>query len=150
MKYDDASWHYGGDFPEGLPEEAGATHMGMYLAWAWSAGLGAAEFAAERDALAGRKRTPGAFLLDEFDEKLFPELFNDEGNDFTSSYYMADGPATYLWDYESTLGAAVESLYSVEDSWDSFEKLKPVLDARLEAWRNPPSKGFLGLFKRNR
>ena len=23
MKYDDASWHYGGDFPADLPQEAG-------------------------------------------------------------------------------------------------------------------------------
>jgi len=34
MKYDDASWHYDGDFPDDLPEEAGATHVGMFLAWA--------------------------------------------------------------------------------------------------------------------
>ncbi|WP_265102660.1 hypothetical protein [Acinetobacter sp. 'aerobic (ED)'] len=33
MKYDDASWHYGGDFPADLPQEAGATHIGMFLTW---------------------------------------------------------------------------------------------------------------------
>ena len=33
MKYDDASWHYGGDFPADLPQAAGATHIGMFLAW---------------------------------------------------------------------------------------------------------------------
>jgi len=33
MKYDDASWHYDGEFPADLPPEAGATHIGMYLAW---------------------------------------------------------------------------------------------------------------------
>ena len=32
-KYDDASWHYGGDFPDDLPEENGATHIGMFLNW---------------------------------------------------------------------------------------------------------------------
>ena len=32
-KYDDASWHYGGDFPEELPEKNGATHTGMFLNW---------------------------------------------------------------------------------------------------------------------
>jgi hypothetical protein len=32
-KYDDASWHYGGDFPEGLPQKNGATHTGMFLNW---------------------------------------------------------------------------------------------------------------------
>jgi len=40
MKYDDASWHYGGDFPDDLPDEAGATHTGMFLAWALLSGLG--------------------------------------------------------------------------------------------------------------
>ena len=29
MKYDDASWHYNGDFPTDLPVEAGATHIGL-------------------------------------------------------------------------------------------------------------------------
>lgn len=28
-KYDDASWHYGGDFPD----ENGATHIGMFITW---------------------------------------------------------------------------------------------------------------------
>ncbi|WP_262497415.1 DUF7832 domain-containing protein [Pedobacter caeni] len=28
-KYDDASWHYGGDFPKDLPQINGATHIGM-------------------------------------------------------------------------------------------------------------------------
>ncbi|MGN6118448.1 MAG: DUF7832 domain-containing protein, partial [Rhodanobacter sp.] len=39
MKYDDASWHYGGDFPKDLPDEAGATHTGMFVAWALLSGL---------------------------------------------------------------------------------------------------------------
>jgi len=32
-KYDDASWHYGGNYPVGLPTKNGATHIGMFLAW---------------------------------------------------------------------------------------------------------------------
>jgi hypothetical protein len=35
MKYDDASWHFGGEFPKDLPEEAAATHTGMFVAWAF-------------------------------------------------------------------------------------------------------------------
>ena len=34
MKYDDWSRHGGGNFPADLPPEAGATHAGMFLAWA--------------------------------------------------------------------------------------------------------------------
>ena len=32
-KYDDASWHYGGDYPTELPKENAATHIGMFLTW---------------------------------------------------------------------------------------------------------------------
>lgn len=39
MKYDDASWHVGGDFPKELPPEAGATHIGMFAAWCMLNGL---------------------------------------------------------------------------------------------------------------
>ena len=39
MKYDDFSWHAGGDFPADLPAEAGATHIAMFAAWAVLNGL---------------------------------------------------------------------------------------------------------------
>ena len=43
MKYDDASWHSEGDFPDDLPEEAGGTHIGMFFAWALLSGMGGDE-----------------------------------------------------------------------------------------------------------
>ena len=39
MKYDDWSWHSGREFPAGLPPEAGAIHIGMFVAWALLHGL---------------------------------------------------------------------------------------------------------------
>ncbi|WP_156374309.1 hypothetical protein [Pseudorhodoferax sp. Leaf274] len=39
-KLDDASWHSGADnFPEDLPEESAATHIGFFVAWAIKNGL---------------------------------------------------------------------------------------------------------------
>ena len=38
MAYDRMDWHYGGQFPKDLPNEAGGTHIGMYMAWAFSRG----------------------------------------------------------------------------------------------------------------
>jgi hypothetical protein len=29
MSYDRADWHYGGNYPKGLPPENGGTHIGM-------------------------------------------------------------------------------------------------------------------------
>ena len=40
MKYDDASWHYGGNFPKDLPTEAGAygnvSSMGVAIGIGWT------------------------------------------------------------------------------------------------------------------
>lgn len=41
MKYDDASWRYGGEFPAELDETAGATHIAMFAAWCVLNGLSA-------------------------------------------------------------------------------------------------------------
>jgi hypothetical protein len=33
MKYDDALWHYEGDYPKKLPNENAAIHIGMFITW---------------------------------------------------------------------------------------------------------------------
>ncbi len=38
MKYDDASWHYGGEFPESSSTEFGATHIALFLKWCFQKG----------------------------------------------------------------------------------------------------------------
>ena len=91
MKYDDASWHYGGDFPKDLPPQAGATHTGMFLAWALLSGL-AGEFHVEDDpegiaALRARSVTPGAFFMSFCDGKFTDEDLCDDGNLFASKYF---------------------------------------------------------------
>jgi hypothetical protein len=151
MKYDDASWHYGGEFPAELPQEAGATHIGMFLSWCLLSGLGgeffALEFPAELEGLRQRQTTPGAFLLNSCDEKFIDEWLSEEGNRFATAYYQGD-PNPYLTDYEMLFLEKHPALYDVPDTWESFEKLRPVLDYRLESWRQgtldmkPP--GFLG------
>lgn len=147
-KYDDADWHYGNDYPEHLPDEKAATHMGIFVAWAWNAGLAGEEFADDAQDLAQRNRTPGEYLFNELDEKFTSDLLNEEGNRFASAYYLSEKDPTFLTDYENAVGKAVNSLYEVPDSWQTFDKIKPILDKRLEDWRNPPKKGRLGFLKR--
>jgi len=38
MKYDDASWHYGGDFSIGSPEEYGGTYIALFMKWCFVKG----------------------------------------------------------------------------------------------------------------
>jgi hypothetical protein len=136
MLYDRADWHYGGDFPVGLPPENGATHIGMFLAWAiinrLEGELHKQESPDVLDDVRARRSTGRQFLLECCDEKLNDESLNDEGNAFARSYY--EGGA-YLSDYEKTLGAGVSDLYEVEDTWENYEKIAGVIDARFAAWK---------------
>jgi hypothetical protein len=136
MKYDDASWHYGGDFPTDLPQEAGATHIGMFVAWALLSGLGGEihteDFPEDVPSLESRKLTPGAFFIASCDGKFTDEDLNEEGNAFANDYFE-NGP--YISDYEAVVGAGLPSLYHAEDSWGNFERVKHSIDQRLQAWR---------------
>ena len=142
MKYDDASWHSGGEFPKDLPPEAAATHTGMFVAWALLSGLAGeiltVDFPDDVPKLASRAVTPGEFFLSTCDGKFIDENLNEEGNAFAAKYFDFD-TGQYLGDYEAALGQGTpegpDGLYYVADSWDNFDRLKPVLDRRLAEWR---------------
>lgn len=138
MKYDDASWHYGGDFPKDLPPEAGATHTGMFLAWSLLSGL-AGDIHWEDSPegipmLTDRSLTPGAFFLRFYDGKFTDEDLNEEGNAFAHHYFDLQ-TGKYVHDYGETLGFPEDDLYHVPDSWETFDRLKPVLDRRYAEWK---------------
>ena len=135
MIYDRADWHYGGDFPDGLPPECGATHIGMFLGWAIKRDLvgelhrehNAEAIAGVRDgSISGRD-----FLLDSCDEKFTEEELSEEGNRFAKSYFES----RYLRDYDACMGAGRASLYHVEDNSANRGKIEALLDERLAAWR---------------
>ncbi len=138
MKYDDASWHYGGDFPDDLPNEAGATHIGMFVAWALLIDLGGSihleDYPEEFAKLRSREVTPAQFFLQACDEKFTDDDLSEEGNAFAQFYYEPDD-ANYLEDYVMILCQNLPSLYHVADTWDNFELLKPILDERFSSWR---------------
>lgn len=138
MTYDDASWHSGGEFPADLPASAGATHTGMFVAWAVLSGLGGPLHAEDAFQLAARSDTPGAWFLSACDGKFTDEDLTDDGNAFTQAYFDFD-EGNYLDDYEAAVGQGTppgpQGLYYVEDSWDTFDRLAPVLDRRFDEWR---------------
>ena len=139
MAYDRADWHYGGNFPEDLPPEAGGTHIGMFLAWAITRGLEGdfhkVESSSALEALRRREITGRDFLNTECDEKFWEEDLSDEGNAFAKAYYEAEGADSYLADYGQLLGAGLPSLYHVEDSWENFDRLAARIDQRYQAWK---------------
>ena|SRR5450432_4381940 len=138
MKYDDASWHSGGNFPKDLPPEAGATHIGMFVTWALLAGLAGeihiSDFPDDIPKLEARSVTPGAFFLASCDGKFTDEDLNELGNAFACAYFDFE-KGSYLADYEATLGKGLAELYYVKDTWVNYDRLKPVLDKRFRKWR---------------
>lgn len=143
MKYDDASWHYGGDFPADLSPDAGATHIGMFVAWCMLNGLAGelhtGQSSEELDALRDRTITPGQFLINVCDGKFWDQDLNNEGNAFAKAYYEAaddnHGLARYLDDYEATFQEAKPTLYHVKDLWTNYERIAGVLEVRYREWK---------------
>lgn len=132
-KYDDASWHYGGDhFSEYLPPEAGMTHMAMYWAWAILAGLGkdAGLSADVREKIDSNRASPRTCFSQRNAEKFTDADLTEEGKAFTERYYEDN----YIEDYVRTF-ADIASAYEVEDSWENLSKLTAILDRRLAEWK---------------
>lgn len=137
MKYDDASWHYGGDFPGDLPMEAGATHTGMFVAWALLNGLAGEihleDFPKELEHLRMRSMTPGKFFLEICDGKFTDEDLNEDGNAFAAVYFDF-GSGGYLTDYENALADGLPSLYHVADTWENYDLLAPAIEKAFQGW----------------
>lgn len=137
MAYIDcADWHSGGNYPPELPSENGGTHIGMYLAWIVLRGLGGKELVLQAADtykwVRSREVTGRDLLFTKLDGKFFDQLLSPEGKAFTHAYYETNG---YANDYDRVLGGELPTLYHVADTWDNFDKLAPVLDERLAAWR---------------
>lgn len=146
MAIDRMDWHYGGSFPKGLPRENGGTHIGIYLAWIINNGLEGdfhkEESAEELEKVRNREITGRDFLQAMCDEKFWDEDLSEEGYEFTLYYYsneegyVADG---YVKDYENTLVEDVcESVYHVDDTWENYDKIAPVISKRYEEWKAKP------------
>ena len=138
VKYDDASWHYGGTYPSDLPPEAAATHIGMFLAWCLLKGMGSDElrddYGTELKKLTMRKLTPGGLLLS-MDEKFCSDDLDAEGNAFTLAYYQGKShDSRYVDDYFAAFKVDEATLYGVPDTWKTFDTLAGRIARRHAAW----------------
>ena len=152
-KYDDASWHYSGDFPEDLTNRHAGIHIAFYLHWCIEKGFISSELKSQQsdalDRLAAQKITALDFLFAHCDEKLLSEDLNAVGNAFTAAYYEDNTPfaeefSSYFYDYFDLFdelsmeqkGEDLISVYHVENNLENYAQIKQVLDARLNQWYN--------------
>ncbi|MEJ7139165.1 hypothetical protein [Amphibiibacter pelophylacis] len=137
VKYDDASWHSEGDFPSDIPPDAAGTHIGMFFSWLVLNNMTSNDykgaFGTNIDELRQRNFTPGAYFLRFCDGKFVSDDINAVGNKFSAFYYdMKQG--AYIADYESSVAAGLSSTYLVPDTWETYDKLAPVIEERFQEW----------------
>jgi hypothetical protein len=132
--YDKAKYHFEGDYPSDLSDDAACTHCGMYLAWLSDKHLLAPwfeeDFKAELVQLRQRQVTPARFF-GIVDGALVSDMLNEQGNAFSTAYYLSN---QYFSDYDRLLASTLPSTYHVADTWENFEKLRSQIDERYEEW----------------
>jgi hypothetical protein len=127
-KVDDVSWHTGADdFPEDVPEENGATHIGMFLTWAIDKGLFVDPAIPPEVVQSVRKRAMSGrdLLLNSYDGRLLSEILDDEGAAFAAKHY--DG---FLKDFQRLLCCGLRSGYVVEYNDVNCRTMAAALDER--------------------
>ena len=141
MAYDQAGWHSGGDFPTSLPPEAGGTHIALFVCWMMLRGhVGPDQLEERAEILSGltdRSISPGTWFFRWCDGKFWSADLDEEGNEFAAHYYCEEGKPykAYLDDYARAFPEFPE-MYSVPDTWDSFDRIFPMIEARYRKWRN--------------
>lgn len=73
---------------------------------------------------------PELFMTD-WDGILTGELMMSDVYRFSKSYYV---PGEYEADLRELFALGVKSIYSIEDNWENFDKIKARLDQRYEEW----------------
>lgn len=131
MKYDDASWHSGGDFPAESPMQYGGTHIALFMKWCFVKGWAGdmhLKYAPEDTAsVISSELSATKFFFKYCDGKLTDEDFNETGNQFAKDYYGEDG--LYLIDYATQFE---KLMYSASDADHDFAKFATMLNARFE------------------
>lgn len=132
MKYDDASWHYGGDFPEDSPEEYGATHIALLMKWCFQKGwAGEIHTGDERANAELQKVIIGEMKATDFflrwcDGKLTDEDFTEDGNSFLQHYYGAETDL-YTSDYATNFG---ELMYVQGEAAHDYNTFSAMVEKR--------------------
>ncbi|MDH2206830.1 MULTISPECIES: hypothetical protein [Empedobacter] len=145
-KYDDASWHYGNDFPKDLAQENASTHIGMYMKWCIDNDLISSEL--KKDSQAGIDSvknniiTGAEFINSYSDGKFLSTDLSDIGRKFTNDYYednsdFSKNNGSYLDDYIKIFEKIIDkkSVYHVEDSEQNYLLIKAKIDSKFKEWK---------------
>ena len=137
--YDNADYHTSEPEDPRSKAEWGATHLGLFVAWAANHDLLSARLRTPAAALKARSTRPLDWLSAYRDGCLAEADLTEAGNRFARQYYgtPADGPrageGSYLQDFIATLKGGDDTAL-VEDSWENYDRLAPIIDRRYAAF----------------
>jgi len=143
--FDKAKWHINKDFPKDLDQQQSYVHSGVYICWLIDNGLFEADFKAEHlesiNKLMTRKITPSKFYIDQLDGVFDAEGLTQEAIEFTNDYFDFE-KGKYINDYTETLDPDnnLPSLFHIADSWNNYDKMKPIINKRLAEWKKNNSR----------
>lgn len=137
--YDNADYHMGEAEDPQSKAESGASHLGLFVAWAANHDLLSAKLRKPAAALKTRGTRPLEWLFAHCDGRLAEADLTEAGNRFARYYYGApdeglrveDG--SYLQDFIATLKRGDDTAVA-EDSWENYDRLAPIIDQRYAAF----------------
>ena len=149
--YDNASWHFGSDFPKNLPQQNSASHTGMFFFWCVENNMISSDLkknaSTSLEKLKQKQITGAEFIFDEL-KGVFSELHLTEmGNSFAKDYYVDDtdfgeeyssfaNDYIHLFDLKAEqMGFEYETFYHIENSFENYNLMKQMIQHRFDEWK---------------
>lgn len=134
--FDKAKYHADSIEQLGLNQEQAFVHTGLFVAWLVNNELMSEFFikesGAEIEQLQSRKVLPSTIYI-YWDGTLISEMLNERGLSFAMDYFDFD-KGNYIPDYKATFKVNGDQIFTVEDTWYNYDKLRAVIDAAFKKW----------------
>ena len=138
--FDKAKWHINDDFPIDLDHYQSYVHSGLFICWLIDNGLLEDDFKTKNsigiNLLVTRQVAPSQFYVDYLDGVFDAEGLTQAAIKFTADYFDFE-KGNYVADYLTTLDPtdSLPSLFHVADTWENYDKLKPIINNRFREWK---------------
>jgi len=139
VTFDKAKWHLNSDFPPDLNPNQVYVHTGLFVTWLIENDLFDSEFKNQNtkgiQALLSRNIFPSQFYAEYLDGIFDADGLKEDATDFTSEYFDFE-KGKYVTDYLATLDPddKLPTIFHIQDTWENFDKLRPVLNERFQNW----------------
>lgn len=136
--FDKAKWHYGGEFPIGLPQYQGYVVTGFYVGYLMQNGLMSAKYYRHKnylqhtEAVKTGSLSPVKFFHDYMDGVFLSDDTNNIGYLFSKNYYEPDHYFNDLASIEAF--EPLESLYHIEDNSTNYQLVYAAIDQAFKAF----------------